>query len=34
MEDQFATYTQALALKELGYDEPCFGMTSLNKKRK
>ena len=25
MEKEFTTYTQALALKELGFDEPCFG---------
>ena len=25
MKDQFVTYNQALALKELGFDEPCFG---------
>ena len=25
MEDQFVTYEQALALKELGFDKPCFG---------
>lgn len=25
MEKEFVTYTQALALKELGFDEPCFG---------
>ncbi len=25
MEENFATYNQALALKELGFDEPCFG---------
>ena len=25
MEDLFATYNQALALKELGFNEPCFG---------
>lgn len=25
MENQFATYEIALALKELGFDEPCFG---------
>ena len=33
MEDLFATYEQALALKELGFDEPCFkGYTEENKK--
>jgi len=25
MEKEFVSYTQALALKELGFDEPCFG---------
>lgn len=25
MEEQFIPYDQALALKELGFDEPCFG---------
>ena len=25
MNKEFTTYTQALALKELGFDEPCFG---------
>ena len=25
MEKEFVTYDQALALKELGFDEPCFG---------
>jgi len=25
MTKEFITYTQALALKELGFDEPCFG---------
>ena len=25
MEKHFVTYNQALALKELGYDEPCMG---------
>ena len=25
MKKEFCTYEQALALKELGYDEPCFG---------
>ena len=24
MEKYFATYNQSLALKELGFDEPCF----------
>ena len=26
MEKYFANYNQSLALKELGYDEPCFGV--------
>ena len=25
MKNEFCNYTQALALKELGFDEPCFG---------
>ena len=25
MQEHFVTYNQALALKELGFDEPCFG---------
>lgn len=25
MQENFVTYEQALALKELGFDEPCFG---------
>ena len=25
MENEFVSYNQALALKELGFDEPCFG---------
>lgn len=25
LEKEFVTYEQALALKELGFDEPCFG---------
>ena len=25
MEKEFIPYEQALALKELGFDEPCFG---------
>jgi hypothetical protein len=25
MENEFVNYTQALELKELGFDEPCFG---------
>ena len=26
MEKEFVTYNQALALKELGFDEPCLGL--------
>jgi hypothetical protein len=26
MENEFVSYTQALALKELGFDEPCFAL--------
>jgi len=26
MQKEFITYTQALALKELGFDEPCFAV--------
>jgi len=28
MEKEFIPYTEALALKELGFDEPCFGFHS------
>ena len=28
MEKEFALYPEALALKELGFDEPCFGFWS------
>ena len=28
MENEFIPYTEALALKELGFDEPCFGFHS------
>jgi hypothetical protein len=28
MEKEFVTYEQSLALKELGFDEPCFGYFS------
>jgi hypothetical protein len=28
MEEEFVKYTEALALKELGFDEPCFGFHS------
>jgi len=31
MKTEFITYEQALALKELGFDEPCFGYYHLNK---
>lgn len=30
MEKEFITYTQSLALKELGFDEPCFAYYSIN----
>jgi hypothetical protein len=30
MENEFVNYTQALALKELGFDEPCFGYYNTN----
>jgi hypothetical protein len=26
MEKEFVTYNQALKLKELGFNEPCFGI--------
>jgi hypothetical protein len=26
MQNEFVPYTEALALKELGFDEPCFGL--------
>jgi hypothetical protein len=32
MEKEFIPYEQALALKELGFDEPCFGYYEPNKK--
>ena len=32
MEKEFIPYEQALALKELGFDEPCFGIYQKNKK--
>ena len=32
MEKEFVTYNQALALKELGFDEPCFGYYNMKKK--
>jgi hypothetical protein len=30
MENEFVPYEQALALKELGFDEPCFGYYNYN----
>ena len=30
MEKEFINYTEALALKELGFDEPCFGWYAHN----
>ena len=30
MKKEFCTYEQALALKELGFDEPCFGYYNTN----
>ena len=33
MTQEFVTYSQALALKELGFDEPCFGLWNLNNGR-
>ena len=30
MEKEFIPYEQALALKELGFDEPCFAIHSIN----
>ena len=30
MEKEYITYGQALALKELGFDEPCFAYYSIN----
>jgi hypothetical protein len=30
MNKEFVTYKQALALKELGFDEPCFGYYNYN----
>lgn len=32
MEKEFIPYEQALVLKELGFDEPCFGIYQKNKK--
>jgi hypothetical protein len=32
MEEHFVNYNQALALKELGFDEPCLGIYYGNKK--
>jgi hypothetical protein len=34
MEKEFIPYTEALALKELGFDEPCFGYYNSNGKFK
>jgi hypothetical protein len=34
MQDQFIPYEQALALKELGFDEPCFGYYKLTEGHK
>ncbi len=31
MEKEFVLYNEALALKELGFDEPCFGFWNENK---
>ena len=31
MEKEFVTYEQALALKELGFDEPCWGYCDSNR---
>lgn len=30
MEKEFCTYNQALRLKALGFDEPCFGLWNIN----
>jgi len=30
MENEFVSYTQALALKELGFDEPCMSSRDMN----
>lgn len=30
MKNEFITYEQALALKELGFDEPCFGYYNID----
>jgi hypothetical protein len=30
MEKEFISYTEALALKELGFDEPCFGYWNID----
>jgi len=32
MEEHFVNYNQALALKELGFDEPCLGIYYGNEK--
>ena len=34
MEKEFVPYDIALAIKELGFDEPCFGFYSLHEKNK
>lgn len=31
MTREFCTYTQSLALKELGFEEPCFGLWDIEK---
>ena len=33
MEKEFVTYNQSIRLKELGFDEPCFGWYKLPNKR-
>ena len=30
MEKEFVTYEQALTLKELGFDEPCFALIAVD----
>jgi hypothetical protein len=30
MNKEFVSYEQAVALKELGFDEPCFGLWNIN----
>lgn len=34
MKKYFANYNQSIALKELGFDEPCFGVFYLNPENK